>query len=104
MYSFSCSVGGGDGVRSLIFSAVGVGARSSTSSGGGVGARFLTLSAGGVGARSRFFSAGGVGVRLVLFGDYWSLGTNGNSSVGSGGNEPADSSSSRSSGVSWLLL
>ena len=92
MYSFSCSVGGGDGVRSLIFSA------------GGVGVRSLILFAGGVGVRSRFFSAVGVGVPLVFFGDFRSSGTKGNFSVGSGVDEPSDSSSSRPSGVSWLLL
>ena len=60
---------------------------------GGVGARSLTFSVGCVGMCSRFFSAGGVGVCLVLFGDCQSLGTKGNSFVGSGVDELSGSSS-----------
>ena len=71
---------------------------------GGVGVRSSAFSMGGVGACSLIFSAGGVGVRLVLFGDCRSPGTKGNSSTGFGVDEPSDSSSSETSGLSWLLL
>ena len=80
---FLAHVCGGDSVRSFVFSAGGVGMRSSAFSAGGVGMRSSAFSAVGVVMRSSAFSAGGVGVPLVLLGDCRSLGTKGNSSVGS---------------------
>ena len=94
MRSLVSSAGGGDGVHSFTFS-----------TGSGVSVRYFVFSAGGgVGGRSFAFVTGGcVGVRLVLSVDCRSTRTKGNSSVSSGVSVCSESSSSRSSGVSWVL-